>query len=390
MKKTKNRLIEWVEKGFLTDQQKDQILTYENSKERTNKSAWILYGFITLGVSVLAIGLVSIIAANWEDIPGSIKLFIDFGLLIGLSLGIYKASIDNREILFDALSVFFVLLCLASIGLISQVYHTGGQIYQALLTWIIIIFPLSFFGKRSFLPHLWVLGCLTTIIVWATSADSWWADSNTGYFNYDNLIAILLALPGFCLFLGSIFAKIKELKRFGKGFNFWVFITGLVAIVTVDIYISFTHYHDDSYSFAPVYLFCFLGLITFCLRLEYGIKAKVVVGLITGLTLVLVYYQSSKSFLFGEEFNQFVSAGYTIATLLFMAIYFVINNVKKMFHVMTILAGIRFLIVYFQVLGDLAMTGEGLILSGIVIVGATIAWYKTKDKLEQWIGAIMK
>ena len=60
---------------------------------------------------------------------------------------------------------------------------------------------------------------------------------------------------------------------------------------------------------------------------------------------------------------------------------------------MIFLIGLRFLIVYFQVIGDLAMTGFGLVISGVVILLSVWGYNKYKllieEKIEEKIGGIL-
>jgi hypothetical protein len=63
------RLKRRVEAGLLDDPQVQQIIEFEKGHERS----LFLYAIAGLGSFAVAIGIVSIIAANWDSIPGRVK-----------------------------------------------------------------------------------------------------------------------------------------------------------------------------------------------------------------------------------------------------------------------------------------------------------------------------
>ncbi len=381
---------EWISQGFITKAQKEKIENFETKRSKKSRLNWVLYGFLILGGVVLGIGFISIIAANWEYIPASIKLVTDFLIIVILALIIFKADEKKKDILFDAVSIIFIMLILASIGLISQIYHTGGHPYQALLFWLIIILPISILGKKGFMPHLWVAGFLTMFLVWAFSNSSWWhfiASRDDDYFT------IILIFPLLCMTLGNLLAKIEHLKinRFGKNFNLWAAISGFCAIFATDIYYSFSEFTCKNTTFYPVWIFSTLALIFLFLRKDIKQKEKLILTIFLGFFIVIYFipkliFPESNFDEFGIVFAPFVS----IILLALLAIYYSIRDNKRMFNLITLLIGSRFIIVYFQVIGDLATTGLGLIVSGLFIIGITLLWYKNHEKLETWIGEIIK
>jgi hypothetical protein len=58
---------------------------------------------------------------------------------------------------------------------------------------------------------------------------------------------------------------------------------------------------------------------------------------------------------------------------------------KRLFDIATLVLGIRFIVVYFQVFGSLAATGIGLILSGGFILFVAWGWYKYRGRVAKVI-----
>ena len=58
---------------------------------------------------------------------------------------------------------------------------------------------------------------------------------------------------------------------------------------------------------------------------------------------------------------------------------------KRLFDLAALVIGIRFIVVYFQVFGSLAVTGVGLIISGSVILGIAYLWYRYRGNVARAI-----
>ena len=131
----KKHLSEWVSEKLISAEQSKSIQKYEHSKPASN---WIVRAFMMIGALVIGIGVISIVAANWYLTPASVKLGGNFICLGILAYFIYKFADSKKTNVLEILLVVMMITCLASIGLISQVYHTGGKLQHALLFWSII------------------------------------------------------------------------------------------------------------------------------------------------------------------------------------------------------------------------------------------------------------
>ena len=377
---------DWIGQGFISAEQGRSILFFESARNSGSRSRWVMYGFLILGAIVVSIGCISLIAANWDVIPGMVKLFCDFIILGAAAYSIYRFETADRPLLFDAISAFFSLLCLASIGLISQVFHTGGELWQALLFWIVIILPLVLHGRGGFLYHLWAAAFLTFVLVWAFSNDSWWYtlhDSGMG----ENSIASLMMMPFMCFFLSSLMGRFSIVERFSKVFQFW-------AVVFMFVLISFTDYLLSGQSFSapagliPAGMFALASLVLLFVLRDFSGREQVIIFLMTAVT-ALAYtgiYTVSPSDIKGDM----LGALFTIIMLTLFSFIFIIRNNRRIFNIIIFLMGIRFFTVYIQVFGDLATTGIGLILSGVLIIVIAVLWMRRHGSIADWLGERLK
>lgn len=389
MGKLKHRLKEWVDNQLISEEQKIKILLFEEKRSSIIRPQWILYGFLILGGSVIGIGIISLIASNWEAIPGSVKLVMDLLLLVGIAAGIMVAEQHHKTVVFDTLAVLFVFLCIASIGLISQVYHTGGELYQALIMWAVITFPICGLGKKLFLPYLWVTGFITLCLVWCFSDDSWWSD--------DAMVFVpFLVLPFLCLVSGLLFRLIASLKRFSSVFYVAGILSFIYAGAMTDVILTCDadEIFDIGWSeYIPLIIIASIAYFLLAFASGFRKKEKWIIVLASLLTLCVwllpkLFWPGSSYDL--EDYGLFLGPLYSVITLCLIAIFFSIIGKKRLFHLTTLTTGIRFLIVYFEVLENLAFTGIGLVVSGLIILGATILWYKSRARIDQWIGGLVK
>ena len=88
---------------------------------------------------------------------------------------------------------------------------------------------------------------------------------------------------------------------------------------------------------------------------------------------------------FDETVSQAIGALSTVVLLTLLSFVFIIRDFRKLFNGVTVLVGLRFLLAYFQVFEDLATTGVGLMVSGVMIIGIAVLWFKKREAYERWM-----
>ena len=73
---TITKLNQWLQAGLITPAQHANILSFE-AEQRQHSNGW-LYSFMILGAAIIGLGIISLIAANWANIPESVKLGANF------------------------------------------------------------------------------------------------------------------------------------------------------------------------------------------------------------------------------------------------------------------------------------------------------------------------
>ena len=375
MTKLDKSLTRWVELGFIDQAQANKIKQYEDSEPQ---GSWVLFGLLVLGVAIVGIGVISLIAANWYDIPDMVKLVVDFAMLLLLAAFIMRAQVIELALQFEILLLAFMILCLASIGLISQIYNTGGELYQALMLWSLITLPVTFVARHYVnhvvIPFMWLGGFFAAFMWTAYYSLSWMP------LFQENIYAIMMVLPLLCASLSLYGENFQFSPHYIRASQDWFFITGLIALCVVEtkdcLYGSSQYLHLTPY--VAGYGFALLTVFAIAISKHYSGAQKIVMTLALCIFLLPFHF----SMLIG--YSEFAYAAATILVLTLMAIFVASVHARGLFQWLLFLVGVRFLILYFQALGGLALTGLGLIVSGVVIISIAVLWGKYRRAIGIW------
>ncbi|MBC87058.1 MAG: hypothetical protein CL677_07740 [Bdellovibrionaceae bacterium] len=376
MSRLDKMLSDWVANDLISDEQAKKITNHENYKP---SHSWVLYGFLILGAATIGIGIISLIAANWNGIPDALKLFVDFALLIALASGSYFAWEKNKPIVFEVLLISFIILCLASIGLISQIYHTGGKLYQALLLWSIITAGVAAASKRSFVPFIWATGFLFGITFAALDSPAFqpiFQKHGSPVAMTIPLISALLAI--ICRRLGGEGGQTAALRS-------WTITGGLVALVIAELQL-WRHRSIDLgiAAYLPGYVFAALTALGIGMSIDYKKAQKYLLLATLGLYLVPFHFPMF-------EIQHKISYAFcSVAILATMAVFLASLKHRKLFQIFLVALGIRFLVLYFQALGGLATTGFGLIISGTIIIAMVVVWNRYRKEITTWAEGLVE
>jgi len=382
----------WEQQGFINGDQYDAILAFEQGEKQNNN--WWLYSLLILGSAIIGLGVISLIAANWALIPNSLKLGVDFTLLAALAGAIFWQKQQPKHLFSDALITAFIILCLASIGLIAQIYHISGRWYHAILLWSVITLPIVLFARHLFVHFLWV-SLFINAAVWSC------VDLAGGNLRsaIRELPAVLLLAPLLAAMLYLLSRRVIWLVRTSSSFFFWFQISALISLVAIDLIRSGGDKQVFEWQwYLPSWLAAAILIGLILTRASYKPLNKGL--LIASIVLLVLYYDPT--ILFTGQTRYTFSAldstarasiwladdirapALTILILFLYAIHAGNSGYHRTFNLITFLIGLRFVVLYFQAMGGLAATGVGLILSGLMIIGIAWFWYSSRDRLQNW------
>lgn len=373
------KLAEWREAGLLDEPTAARILAHEAARE---KRPYLLYAVGGLGAFAVAIGLLSIVAANWEDIPAGLKLAADFALLLGLAAGVWKTARGSwiQEVV---LFVFYGAV-LASVGLVAQVYHLGGRTEDALLFWSLITVPIVLHGGARFLAAVWFIALETvTLMQSARLLDRRWQRLEEAAFL---TVAYLLCLG--LIGLGGW----ARLRRARPSFADVAAALGPLQLLLLASFMPLYWYERwSTYDAGGLGFVCFAGAVGGGLALAYRASAGTPPAPTRNALLsvaVLAPIACYAPLLLAHDHEGRTATGIASAVS-FMALWSAVGVAAyragriRLLNVATALIGLRLLIIYFEVFGSLLDTGIGLLTGGLLMILLAFLWVK---KTRDWKG----
>ncbi|EMM70479.1 DUF2157 domain-containing protein [Leptospira weilii] len=389
------KLKRWVEAGLIASEQSDAIRNFE----ATRKTPYLYYSFIILGVIVIGIGVIAILAANWEEIHDFVKLGAGLvTLLLAAGFAFWKRENPNL------LTVFIVLnsiLILGMIGLVSQVYNLEGKYYEAAKLWCILTFLFLIATDSKTFLHLWSIGFQIYITGWIIEQTEHGGENNWKYYWNTYFYYSAIGFTGIWLAAEKFTLESRRATLF-----FWAVLFLIVGTFFRGFFQDWTEiYYDPSenlgyFGYRTDFPWLMVGLRLFVLapffyllfyNMEISSNQKKSLS-VSLFLLFLLYFPHPFRYVLAESigshiWNYFVRLLPSFLFILFwLGIASSFRDHKKIFDLSLAIVGIRFLYFYFDLLGTLTYTGFGLIVSGLLIIGLTIGYLKYKSKVRILLG----
>jgi uncharacterized membrane protein len=367
------KIAAWHDAGLIDAKTRDHLIAYEAFHARP-LALWAVFG---IGALAIGLGLVSVIAANWEDIPGTIRLALHLALIITAVAVLLLREERLAEISpwsLEALLFIAGALGLTFFGHIGQVYQTSSPMWRPLATWLLLFAPLLVLMGRSWLMAAAVMG----VAIWcawdyAMLRDTLWMRlgnvSKTSFLwlafvtSAPVLAAPVAAWLRGCSARGEFWRRIEQVAL--------AYAVGGASLVSAAASAGSL---DDGDGFFD------LG----------SMLVRAAIGLLAGIGLVLARPGPS-----GQMAGLIiVSAGLAMplalaadgydlaAALLFMMLWAGIAAAalaaswRGVFQMAVGVIAFRLIILSFELASDLLLSGFGLIFSGLLILG--VAWAALK------------
>ncbi|MDV7186386.1 DUF2157 domain-containing protein [Lutibacter sp. TH_r2] len=182
-------LNELISNGIITKEIASNIENYYNSKksDSTNK-LFIVFGI--LGAILVGLGIILILAHNWDNLSRFTKTILAFTpLLIGQLICGYVLLTKRKNVAWrESASTFLFFSVGASISLVSQIYNIPGNINTFVLTWMLLCLPLVYLLKSSITSLLYIIG-----ITYFACNSSYWSYPNKE--SYEFWLLLILIIP---------------------------------------------------------------------------------------------------------------------------------------------------------------------------------------------------
>lgn len=384
----KKYLAELLDAGLITPTQHQSILVHDRHGDTAREHRWFSYILFGLGGIAVALGLLSLIASNWAAIPASVKLCGNWLLIALASGGLYeltRCKSDSRAR--EALLLIWAALVLGGMALIGQIYQLESDPRRTFTLWWLLITPATILIVQGrFVALLWL--ALTVALTIANAVYYLIPDS------YNDIIFAGFISSLWCLAPLGLLMLFHRTRPTAIGhMALWLSIAALASTAVFSSYLFSTSLLFGIGAVAPPpsssipYYVCSLLLVFLAAYYVFLPKAKtegyvrelkLFIGAGMALLFVCLFYRDLPRI--AAEFIDFI-----LVTGYWVAITWIALRLKRIgiARFASFLALLKLVISYFTLMGDLATTGLGLLLSGLLFLTGAYGFSRLQRRLPQ-------
>lgn len=375
------KLTQWREAGLIDEAAAQRIAAFEQAGDRPV----ILYALGGLGALTLGIGIISVIASNWDAIPRSTKLGLDLAVGTGFAIALYRSASRGRMWLTDVLAGVYYLFVLASIALIGQVYQLGSPQYQGLLTWSLATAPFMLLVRGPLLAAAWLAGLVATHAFGFAALFDWLDDRWS-----DEIVLNLAVSLTFGSLMGYIvvarspsFARRRPQVSATWSRMLWTTLVVAALGICLAFYDNVDGHDRLTWAIAVCGLFA-LAVQRLLPTLYPEVSPRARTGM--GLLLASFWLLLAAAAPFDREAFPALGAIAQVAVLGLAAWTVLALGSVRSFNSLTALIALRVLIMYFEVFGSMLDTGLGMISGGLLTLLLAWIWKRKSPELAERLG----
>lgn len=355
-----SKLDEWQAAGLIDDSTARAIRTHEGDHHRP----LLLWAVAGLGLFALALGVVLLVSANWQDIPAWLKLTTHLLMTATAALMLYRYDARQRLWLGEGALFLLAALVLAGIALHAQVYQLTGPLWRALGSWALLTAPVILLFGRTRLTALGLVAMLLGLVAAYAAAD-------TNVLGENVAAGLPIALIVAALALG----REGHRPAFAQGLlEGGLLLTLGAASLAHILWVLDIDAGDVARNLARLPLVAVLVTVACfsCFRLRPPFEARLLATIMGG-ALITVLLAMAIPHDDGPFWRFFGLVSYL---LLWLAIAVAASRAdwRGVFGVAIAALALRLFLVYFELFYSLAFTGLGFVIGGLLLIGLTWGW----------------
>ncbi|HAK74327.1 MAG TPA: hypothetical protein DCP36_13535, partial [Sporomusaceae bacterium] len=153
------QLPDLVNKGVISSDAADRIRDYYGPEIQEEKKNYMTI-FGVIGIILVGLGIILIMAHNWEQLNRFSRMGIAVAMLIAAQISavaVWCFKRDKRSWK-EGAAVFWMLMVGASMALVSQTYHLSDDTGAFLLAWMLLSLPILYLLQSTIVAASYLIG----------------------------------------------------------------------------------------------------------------------------------------------------------------------------------------------------------------------------------------
>lgn len=217
--KLKKDLDELIRAEVISPETAEKIVNFYTVKDQqSSNQLFVVFG--VLGALLIGMGIILILAHNWDQLSRATKTFFAFlPLVIGQVLGGYVLFNKRQSETWRESTATFIFCAVgACLALVSQIYNMPGTMTGFLFTWMLLCLPLIYVLTSSMASLFY----LTGITYYGCAAGYWNDDGGNAYLYWWLLLG---AMPFYYYLL------VKKRGSNNLGFHHWFIALSIIIVL---------------------------------------------------------------------------------------------------------------------------------------------------------------
>jgi uncharacterized membrane protein len=377
----------WLAEGKISEEQSSMMIA-ENSAAAKEKSSNKFLGVISvLGSTFLGIGIIWIVASNWDWMPDIVKIIVLLGSTAGLIYLGYEIGFNKKNFPKTGHSLILLgaILFGSSIFLIGQIYNVEANASYLIFLWLVGILPLVYIFQS---PLITFLSCIV-FCLWFNSII--FEDFNDFDARGIAFITFFYQTFGLLLFsIGSLHYFLNKYEKVARTYRLIGIYLVICILFALTFRISFEVLEElgSELTANPMMISVIYGIIVMMLGINLKFNPSKsdsnILENAIALTILTVIFALNLTI----EFEQYYTVFYLLFNFLFVGLIVVLFRIgynrrdMKLVNIASISTFFFLIFKFFDVFSNLLDNGFTWLVFGIALLAGSVLFEKKRRKIR--------
>lgn len=382
-----NQIKKWLAEGKISEEQAAMMIEENLAAAKEKSSNRFLSVISILGAIFLGIGIMWIVASNWEGMPDIVKIIVLLGstgglIYLGYEIGFHRKNYPKTG---HALLLLGAILFGASIFLIAQIYNEEPNASYLLFVWLIGILPLVYI----FQSHLITFLACIVFCLWFNSLLI--EDFNEFDAKAVAFITFFYQTFGLLLFsIGSLHYFLKKYSKVARAYRLIGIYLVICILFALTFQASFEGLKDLSTELTanPLMISIIFVLIAMMLSINMQFNPSKSESNVLENTIALTILTAIYALNMAIKFTQFYTAFWLLFNMLFVGLIVVLFRIgynrrdMKLVNIASLSTFFFLIFKFFDIFSDLLDKGLTWLVFGIALLAGSVLFERKRRKIR--------